>query len=326
MLSPCQHAISKLAGWTMMHTVLASLWTLSTLESYSTIAARFHTKESVIHQQLNEFCLLVTRHLADHIRWPRWEEADDSVAGFYSDVGLPGILCVVGSCSISMERPVDVLDPEVYQDADRSYSLRLIAFCNSLGKFTHVNAEHPGSWHNSRVLQKTHVGRALQEDPLNLLHDKHIIGDTTFPLSEYLLTPFPDYGTLAEKKMLYNIKVQAALHVVRDSLHSLMSTFQRLRFSQINSITQISMVVKTCCILFNMFSDTDSITCVESMEQENIQQPFHELTDGHSGSLGGISKRQDVAASLGRKPQKIKGHYKASGTQQVLTHNDICIR
>ncbi|XP_062857219.1 uncharacterized protein si:ch73-257c13.2 [Trichomycterus rosablanca] len=305
LLSPFQRASCKLAGWTMTHTVLASLWTLSALESYSSIAARFHTKESIIHQRLNEFCSLVTRNLADQIRWPRWQEADDSAAGFYSDVGLPGIVCVVGSCLISTERPVDVLDPDVYQTPDKSHSMKLIAFCNNRGKFTHVNAGHPGSWHNSRVLRETDIGKALREDPLNLLHDKHIIGDATFPLSEHLLTPFPDYGTLAEKKLRYNIRAQAALRVVRDSLRSLMCRFQRLRSLQMNSVTQISMAVKTCCILFNVFLETDRFNSVETMEEhEDIQLPFHELPNGHSGSLGGISKRQDIAACLGRKPKK----------------------
>ncbi|KAI5094314.1 hypothetical protein C0J45_16038 [Silurus meridionalis] len=60
--------------------------------------------------------------------------------------------------------------------------------------------------------------------------------------------------------------------------------------------------------------ETDNATVGgESIEERaNVQTPFHELQYGHSGSLGGISKRQDVAASLGRKNTKKKVNLKFS--------------
>ncbi|XP_036438617.1 protein ALP1-like [Colossoma macropomum] len=313
LLSPCEWATSKLEGWTVMHAVLASLWTLSTLESHSSVAARFHTNESLICHQLKEFCTHVTANFADKIHWPKWKEADSSVSGFSSSIGLPGTVCVVGSCVIPIERPADVPDPEAYRDSEKSYSVNLMAFCNHQGCFTYVTAEHPGSWHNSRVLLETEVGRALQEDPVNLLRGRHIIGDATFPLSEHLLTPFPDYGTLGEKKLRYNLKVQAGLKVVKGSLHVLRNKFQRLRSLQMNSITQTSLAVRTCCTLYNMYLETNNAACIECMEEHSVaQESFHELPNGHSGSLGGISKRQDIAASLGRKPKRdsTKGYYR----------------
>ncbi|XP_053503214.1 putative nuclease HARBI1 [Ictalurus furcatus] len=306
LLSPCEWTTLKLEGWTVMHAVLASLWALSTLEAHSSVAARFHTSESLIRLHLNDFCTLITNNFADRICWPKWKEAETSVAGFLTNVGLPGTVCVLGSCSIPIDRPSDVPDPEVYRDSvENAYSVTLLAFCNHQGCFTFVNAEHPGNWHNSRVLQETEVGKALQEDPLNLLHGKHVIGDGTFPLSEHLLTPFPDYGMLGEKKLRYNLRVQAALRVVRGSLSSLRCRFQRLRCLEVNSVSQTHLAVRTCCILYNMYLETDNAATAESLEEQvTVQPPFHKLPHGHSGSLGGISKRQDIAASLGRKSKK----------------------
>lgn len=290
----------------MTHAVLASLWTLSTLEPHGSVAARFHTSEALIRLQLDDFCTLVTRHFADQIRWPKWKEAEASVAGFLSDAGLPGTLCVLGSSSVPIDRPADVPDPDLYRDpVGNGYSVTLLAFCNYQGCFTFVDAEHPGSWPNSRVLLETEVGKALQEDPLNLLHGRHIIGDGTFPLSEHLLTPFPDYGMLGEKKLRYNLRVRAALRVVRGSLNSLRCRFQRLRSLQAGSVSKTSLAVRACCILYNMYLESDHAASAEGVEEQaNVQPPFHELPHGHAGSLGGISKRQDVVASLGRKTKK----------------------
>ncbi|TSL47628.1 Protein ALP1-like [Bagarius yarrelli] len=290
-----------------MHAVLVSLWTLSTLEPHSSIAARFHISESLVVLQLNDFCGLITRNFAEQIRWPKWKEAEASVAGFLANLRFPGTVCVVGSCSVPIDRPADVPDPEAYRDlCGNAYSLTLLAFCNHQGCFTFISAEHPGSWPDSQVLFETEVGRALRDDPQNLLQGKHMIADASFPLSEHLLTPFPDYGMLGEKKLRYNLRVQAALRVVQGSLSSLRFRFQRLRGLRLGSVGRSALAVRTCCILYNMYLENDDADLAHTEEEQTkVQVPFHELPFGHTGSIGGISKRQDVAASLGRKTKKL---------------------
>ncbi|KAK7150189.1 hypothetical protein R3I93_011449 [Phoxinus phoxinus] len=307
LLAPCKRTAIREDGWTVWHAVLASLWALSTQESYHSVATRFHITESLVCDQLDEFCVLITSNLANEIHWPQGEDAETSVLGFFSTVGLPDTLCVVGTCFIPIGKPTDVPDPEAYRDAQGLYSIKPMAFCDHKGRFAHVTAEHPSNWHNSRALLATEIGKALLEDPVALLHGKHIIGDSTFPLSEHVLTPFPDYGTVGQKKVCYNQKVQSCLAVVQGSIRTLRSHFPRLRCLQTHSICQTSAAVKACCILYNMFLDT--YVPVDCMEDDITQEPFHELPYGHSGSLGGISKRQDIAALLGRATKKRKLMY-----------------
>ncbi|XP_056620608.1 uncharacterized protein si:ch73-257c13.2 [Triplophysa dalaica] len=297
----------KQEGWTVCHAVLSSLWTLSTQESYSGVASRFHVTESVICNQLYEFCYLIASNLENKIHWPQGKEAEVSMKGFYSNVGILGTLCVVGTSNIPIDRPTDVPDAEIYKSG-QSFSLKLMAFCNHRGRFTYATAEHPGSWHNSRVLSATEVGKLMQEDPVALLEGKHIIGDCTYPLSEHLLTPFPDYSTLGQKRECYNRRVQSAIKVVQDSIYTLKSSFQRLRCLQKHSYYQTNIAVEACCILYNMFLETCSMPA-NYREEAVSSKPFHELTYGHSGSLGGISKRQDIAASLKRINKKRKSTY-----------------
>lgn len=305
LLAPCKWAAIRQEDWTVWHAVLSSLWALSTQESYQSVANRFHVAESLMCDQMDEFCTLLTTNLANHIHWPQAEEADMCVKGFFSAVGLPDTLCVVGTRLIPIMKPTDVPDSEVYRDTEGAYFAKLMAFCDHKGRFTYVSAEHPINWHNSRVLSATEVGKALQEDPVALLHGKHILGDSTFPLSEHVLTPFPDYGTFGQKKVCYNQKVRSALAVVQGSIHTLRSCFQRLGCLQKHSVCQTSLSVKACCILYNMYLETYNVI-VDCMDDDIPQKPFHELPYGHSGSLGGISKRQDIAGSLGRTAKKRK--------------------
>jgi len=111
----CWHPLNglPLEGWTVWHAVLATLWALSTQESYHSVANRFHGTESLICDQLVEFCFLIKSNLANEIHWPQREEAEMSALGFFSIVGLPDTLCVVGMCFIPIEKPTDLPDPEV---------------------------------------------------------------------------------------------------------------------------------------------------------------------------------------------------------------------
>ncbi|XP_064196497.1 uncharacterized protein si:ch73-257c13.2 isoform X1 [Anguilla rostrata] len=292
--------------WPLRNIVLSSLWTLTTLESYRDVAERFQTSKSVICDHLHEFCALIAEHFSDKISWPRGPEAEASAAGF-SLAGLPGTLCAVGSCHIPIDKPQGVPVPEAYLNGKMFYSINLMGFCDHAGRFVHVSAEHPGGWHNSQVFETTEVGKALEEDPHALLRGHHLVGDATFPLSEHLLTPFPDYGNLVVRKGRYNWRVLSALKVIQSSFRVLHSRFRRLKSLQMHSIAKTSAAVRACCILHNVCLENNNPVQLDDTDCDTVsQEPFHSLPNGHSGSLGGISKRQDIAASLSKKrPQDI---------------------
>lgn len=97
-----------------------------------------HVTESLICDQLDVFCTLVTSILDNETHWLQWEEAEISVVGFFSTVGLSDTLCVVGMCFIPAEKPTDVPDPEVHRNAEGLYAVKLLASCNHKGRFTCV--------------------------------------------------------------------------------------------------------------------------------------------------------------------------------------------
>ncbi|KAJ8355659.1 hypothetical protein SKAU_G00184530 [Synaphobranchus kaupii] len=266
--------------WPLRNIILSSLWTLTTLESYRDVAERFQTSKSVICDHVHEFCALIAEHFSDKIGWPKGAAAE----------ALRGV-------------PV----PEAYLNGKMFYSINLMAFCDHTGRFVHVNAEQPGGWHNSQVFEMTEVGKALEEDPHALLQGRHLVGDATLPLSEHLLTPFPDFGNLVLRKGRYNWRILSTLKVIQNSFRVLHSRFHRLKSLQMHSIAKTSAAVKACCILHNVCLETDNPVHLDDTDCDTVsQEPFHLLPNGHAGSLGGISKRQDIAASLSKKrPQDI---------------------
>ncbi|XP_015205513.2 uncharacterized protein [Lepisosteus oculatus] len=291
---------SNLMGrkWPLRNVVLASLWTLATLESYRDVADRFETSKSVICGHLHEFCALVAEHLSGTLRWPAGEAAEASVRGFAA-AGFPGTLCAVGACHIPVEKPQGVPDPEEYFNSKHFYSINLTACCDHAGRFVHVSSEHPGSWHNSRVLRVTDIGKALEGDPQSLLSGFHIVGDASYPLSEHLLTPFPDSGPLLPRMGRYNWKLHTVLKILDGSFFALKCRFRRLKSLQMHSVAKTSAAVKTCCILYNLCLETSGSLQIEDIDCEIVpQEPFHLLPDGHCGNPAGSAKRKAIAASL----------------------------
>ncbi len=223
--------------------------------------------------QLDEFCTLVTSNMANEIHWPHGEEAEMSVVGFLSTVGLPDTLCVVGTCFIPIEKPTDVPDPEVYRDAGGSYSVNSWLFATTRVALPMClqSTLEIGITQESCQPQRLerHCGK-----PLWLCYMANtIIGNSTFPLSEHFLTPFPDYATLGQKKVCYNQKVQSSLAVAQGSIHTLRSFFRGSDVCRSILFAKTSLAVKTCCILYNMFLETYNVP-VDCIGDDVTQKTF----------------------------------------------------
>lgn len=67
--------------------------------------------------------------------------------------------------------------------------------------FIDAYAGWPGSVHDSRVFRNSPITAELEKLPPNL----HILGDSAYPLSNSLITPFREVGNLKEEETRYNI-------------------------------------------------------------------------------------------------------------------------
>lgn len=250
--------------------MLASLWVLSSQESYRIIAERFQTSKSVICTSLHTFCSLVSGNLESHIRWPVGNSIRGTIQGF-EEVGFPGTLGAIDAFHIPISKPKDVQEPDEYMKENAVYCTTLLAVCDNRYKFTYVNVGHPGAFDDAEIFKRCELYEAFQEDPNSLLprefyigdqtYPFHIIADGGFPLSEYVMTPYVDNGHLNPKEQEYNRRQLSAMLTISKAVGALKARYNRLKLLQMQHLAQCSIAIKACCILHNIciqVSDVDT--------------------------------------------------------------------
>lgn len=101
---------------------------------------------------------------------------------------------MIDGCDIQLKQPLHHL-PE-YTNRKSVTSVKLQAVCDYSKKFIDVSCGWPGSMHDARIFNSSSLFQAL-DDKLNGT-DYHILGDSAYPLSVRLLTPYANNGFLDE--------------------------------------------------------------------------------------------------------------------------------
>ena len=90
-------------------------------------------------------------------------------------------------------------------------------------------------------------------DP-NLLFpgDKHILGDSAYPLADWLLTPCRDNGHLTQAEHNYNFVHSSTRMVIERAFGLLKARFRHLHFLEMDSLDDIAKVIIAACTLHNV--------------------------------------------------------------------------
>ncbi|KAK4304456.1 hypothetical protein Pmani_023579 [Petrolisthes manimaculis] len=285
--------------------ILASLWVLASQESYRAIAERFKTSKSVVCTSLHNFCSLVSRNLENHITWPSGVTMRSTVKGFM-DAGFPGTVGVMGAYRVAIGKPKDVDEPDAYMNDKTIYCTTLLAVCDDKHRFTYVNIGHPGTLDDADVFRRCELYEAFKNDPLSLLplefnqegtmYNYHILGDTGFPLSEHVMTPYEDRGCLTPKQTEYNRRHLAAMIVISRSVGMLKGRFNRLKLLHMQHLGQCSVAIKACCILHNLCIETAEPDMFE-FDDDDMSLPSQTLANLQENQEG-AEKRDAIADSF----------------------------
>ena len=122
------------------------------------------------------------------------------------------------------------------------------------------------------------------------------LGDSAYPLSPFMMTPFRETGNLSQCKKIYNRKVSSVRQTVERAIGHLKGRFRRLRDLNCINIREICYLVMSACILHNLcvLADDDvGVYIRESpIEDENHYPPVL------LNRQGGIEKRDALVHHL----------------------------
>ncbi|CAC5391641.1 HARBI1 [Mytilus coruscus] len=142
------------------------------------------------------------------IKWPaRQEERDRNKQGFFRGGLFPGVIGCIDGTHVKIQAPSE--DEPAYVNRKGWHSINVQGVCDHEGKFINVDAQWPGSTHDSHMFRASDVSTYLQIRHRSI-DDGFLLGDSGYPCSKFLLTPYLHPATPSQEA--YNSTYPYALH------------------------------------------------------------------------------------------------------------------
>lgn len=121
--------------------------------------------------------------------------------------------------------------------------------CDARQRFLDVFIGSPSKIHDSRIYKLSFISKEI---PQNCGERFHLLGDAAYPLREYLLTPYRDYGNLNAQQKKYNKKHCQTRVKIENSFGLLKQRFRQLIRLDFFTIMKMCKFVLGCCVLHNL--------------------------------------------------------------------------
>lgn len=174
---------------------------------------------------------------------------EDFIQYFSWTPGFPGVIGCIDGCHIPFKRRAQ--DRSSFINRKGFSSIVLQCICNHNMRFNDAYAGWPGSVHGSRVFRNSPITAELEKLPPNL----HILGDSAYPLSISLITPFREVGNLKEEETRYNIIHSSTSSVIDRAFALFKGKFGRLKSMDNQNIPD---VIMACVYLHTFILDKES--------------------------------------------------------------------
>lgn len=275
--------------------LLVVLSMLVNQEEYRIIAARFDISKSTARSYVVKVCNVLSNLARKYICWPTGNKAQETIEDFKKILGFPGVLGAIDKCHIPINNPSKF--QTVYGNRHRHHAIILQAVCNANYMFTNVFTGYPSSAHDAHVFNNSPLGRKIASTPLNVFPDNtsHILGDSAYKCSNYVITPYRDDGNLSRKERQFNYKHSSTKACIEECFSLLKGRFRVLKYINVYNIKMIPKIITACCVLHNICIARDDKPDDCQVDDESIQ---FNICDDLDIDLSGISKRNIIADNL----------------------------
>lgn len=226
---------------------------------------------------------IVTQLLKKFIHLPKEEEILLIMEDFEKLSGFPQIVGAIDCCHIAFKGPVE--NAEDYINRKGYFSIILQALVDSRYRFRDILVGWPGKCHDARVFKnspliKECISRSFLSNELSKeIGGKSIgpliIGDSAYPLEDWMMKPFSDRGNLTNMETHYNNCICRSRVLVENVFGRAKGRFRCLSKKLETSVENTCIIISACCILHN-FCETDNQQFKDDWGQDpdlDIQSP-----------------------------------------------------
>ena len=195
---------------------------------------------STISQIIPETCNALWKVLLDnnYIVVPktekRWREIAD---GFYKSWNFPNLVGAIDGKHVLIQAPPR--SGSVYFNYKKTFSIVLMAVCDSKYRFTLVDIGDSGSQSDGSVFANSFLGHAIENDTLNIPKLSPLpnsetclpfvfVGDDAFGLKENMMKPYPSQNRTLEEKV-FDYRLSRARRIIENSFGIATARFRIFR-------------------------------------------------------------------------------------------------
>uniref|UniRef100_A0A1A8RNV6 Zgc:113227 n=1 Tax=Nothobranchius rachovii TaxID=451742 RepID=A0A1A8RNV6_9TELE len=240
--------------------VAIALWKLATNSEYRSIGLLFGVSTTSVCRCVQDFCKAVCKILlAEVIAFPTLQKLQEMADYFETRWGIPQCVGAIDGSHIPIIAPQGFHTD--YFNRKGWHSIILQGIVDGRGMFWNVYAGQPGSLHDARVLRLSAFWDLVAHGQLHPTSTKNIegvnvgfyvLGDSAYPLQNWLLKPFSDNGRLTAEQQMYNRKTSRARVVVENAFGRLKGRWRCLLKRNDSDVELLKYMVLTCCVLHNI--------------------------------------------------------------------------
>ncbi|XP_037526721.2 putative nuclease HARBI1 [Rhipicephalus sanguineus] len=227
--------------------VLAFLWYAANKAYIRDVAGRFGLGETTAFRLIERVMDYLVELAKTVIAFP--DDLQGLSTKFEQLSGVPGVIGCIDGSYISIRCPATKVR-STYINRHNYISMTLQGVCDHEKRFLDVTVGNPSKIHDARVFENSRLAKKLPQvcAPGNF----HVLGDAAYPLREFLLTPFRDYGSLTDQQKKFNTRFSATRVRIENAFADLKARFRQLLHLDFFLVDKMNKFMISCAVLHNL--------------------------------------------------------------------------
>lgn len=239
-----------------------ALWRLASGDTYRSTGLQFGIGRSTAFKITHEVCLLLTRLTSRFIKFPDDEEAcAQNISSFENRSYFPQVVGCIDGSHIPLKK-VQKDKKRDYYNRLKQYSIVLQGVADATYRFIDISVGYPGSIHDARIMRMSKLYRNIvqgkwlysgpQKDIEGVEVGPLLVGDSAYPLTSWLLTPFRQTPTLTEEHTAFNKSLSQARVTIEQAFGILKGRWRILLKPLEEGVENAIYTTTACCVLHNI--------------------------------------------------------------------------
>ncbi|XP_071555857.1 putative nuclease HARBI1 isoform X1 [Temnothorax nylanderi] len=262
---------------------------LASGDSMKSLSYAFRVGHNTISKIIRETCEAIWTCLKGVVFLEDKEESWKGLADEFERLwNFPNCIGAVDGKHVSIQAPSN--SGSTYYNYKGYHSINLLGVSDANCCFTMVDIGAEGRQSDGGVFRNSKIGKRFEHNLFKLPSPKKLeiggpelpyvlVADEAFPLSVYMMRPYPRRGNLNIKKKVFNYRLSRARKIVENAFGLLVARWRIYRRPIIASISNARKIIKATVVLHNFI--------IQNEEKVNGNNKYlHTSEDGTYTSYG----------------------------------------